>query len=117
METRPDIEEQINRAFNSVKNTESVELPFGFADKVMNKIHANERGRVRNMYTISPLLKVAAMVVLIVVNVFTIKLALNSGSQPAQSPAQYGTIKDFVNNYQMNDANEELLTVNTPNHE
>ena len=34
-----------------------------------------------------------------------------------QSPAQFVTIRDFVNDYQINDTNDELLTVNTPAHE
>lgn len=114
METKPNIEDLINKALSSVKNTEPVELPFGFSDRVMNKLHAKENN-VRSLYTISPLLKAAAMVVLILVNVFTLKLALSS--QPTQSPAQYATIKDFVNGYNFNDANEDLLTVNTPAHE
>lgn len=114
METKPDIEDLINKALNSVKNTEPVELPFGFSDKVMRKLQAKENN-VRSLYSISPLLKVAAMLVIILINVFTLKLALSS--QPAQSPTQYVTIKDFVNGYHINDSNEDLLTVNTPAHE
>lgn len=114
METKQNIEDSINRALNSVKNTEPVELPFGFSDRVMNKIHAKENN-VRSLYTISPLLKVAAMLILILVNVFTLKLALSS--QPTQSPTQYVTIKDFVNDYHIYDTSEDLLTVNTPAHE
>jgi hypothetical protein len=115
METNPNIEDQINRAFDSVKNTDPVELPFGFADKVMNKVQAKE-DNVRRLYTLSPLLKIAAVFVLILVNVFTLRLALSP--QPTQNPVQYTTtINDFVNGYQLNDANEELVTINTPTHE
>ncbi len=115
METNPNIEDQINRAFNSVKNTEPVELPFGFADKVMNKVYAKE-DNVRNLYTMPAFLKVAAVFVLMLINIFTLRLALSS--QPAQAPVQYTTtINDFVNDYQLNDANVELVTANTPAHE
>ena len=116
METNQNIENEINRAFNSVKNTEPVELPFGFADKVMNKLHTKQ-DNVRSLFTISPFLKVAAVFVLIFINVFTLRLALSP--QPTQSPAQYTTttINDFVNDNQINDTNEELLTINTPAHE
>lgn len=114
MKTNPDIEDLINRAFNSIKNTEPVELPYGFSDKVINRLHA-KKDNVRSMYSISSLLKVAAMVVLIVVNAFTLKLAFSP--QPVQNPPQYATIKDFVNDYQINDANDELATINTPAHE
>jgi len=114
METKQDIEDQINRAFESVKNTEPIELPSGFSDKVLAKLHAQPT-YIRSMYTISPLLKVAAIFILILVNIFTLRLALSP--QPTTAPTQYVTIKDFVNDYQINDANEELLTINTPPHE
>src|ERR1700677_2192230 len=115
METNKNIEDQINRALNSVKNTEPVESPFDFADKVMNKVHSKE-DNVRHLYSMPPFLKVAAVFVLMLINVFTLKLALSS--QPAQAPVQYSTtINDFVNDYQLNDANVELLTANTPSHE
>jgi hypothetical protein len=116
METKPNTEDQVNRALQSIKKTEVVELPFGFSDRVINKLHAQPTN-VRSMYTISPLLKMAAMFILIIANVFTLKLALST--QPVQSPPQYATIKDFVSQYQINDndANEELLTTNIPTHE
>jgi hypothetical protein len=114
METKTNIEDQINRALNSVKNTESVELPYGFSDKVMSKLHSKE-SKVRNLYSVSPLLKWAAMFILILVNVFTLKLAF--APQPAQKQAQYITIKDFVNSYQINDSGDELVSINTPAHE
>ena len=116
METKTNIEEQINRAFESVKNTEPVELPFGFSDRVMNKLH-EKPNNVRSIYSMSPLLKVAAVFILILVNVFTLRLAFFS-PQPVQNPTQYvTTINDFVNDYQINDTNEELVTLNTPAHE
>lgn len=115
METNPNIEDQISRAFESVKKSEPVELPDGFADKVMNKLHAKEKS-VRSLYTISPLLKLAAMFILIIVNVITLRLALSP--PPAQNPPQFvTTINDFVNDYQINDTNDELVTLNTPAHE
>jgi hypothetical protein len=114
METKQDIEDQINRAIESVKNIQPVELPLGFSDRVIVKMHA-QPARVRTMYAISPLLKIAAVFILILINVFTLRLALSP--QPMQTPAQYGTIKDFVNDYQVNDANLDLLTINTPAHE
>jgi hypothetical protein len=114
METKVHIEDQVNRALNSVKNMEPVELPDGFSDKVFSKLHA-KKDNVRSLYSIPPLLKVAAMIAIILVNVFTLRLALTP--QPTQNPAQYTGIKDFVNNYQINDANDELVTINTPTHE
>jgi hypothetical protein len=115
METKQNIEEQINTALESVKNIQPVELPYGFSDRVVNRIHV-QHTNVRRLYVMPPLLKVAAMLILIIVNVFTLRLIVSP--QPTQNPAQYVTIRDFVNEYQINDlANEELLTSNTPTHE
>lgn len=116
METKINIEDQINRAFDSVKNIEPVELPFGFSDKVMNKLHA-EKGKVRSLYSISPMLKVAAMITIVLVNVYTLKLAISSNTPLPPTPVQYTTINDFVNSYGINEGNYELVTINKPAHE
>jgi hypothetical protein len=116
METRTNIEDQINRAFNSVKNIEPVELPFGFSDKVMSRVHS-ERNNVRNLYSFPSLLKVAAMITIVLVNVYTLKLALSSNTSLPTTPAQYTSINDLVNEYGINDANYELVTINKPAHE
>jgi hypothetical protein len=114
METKHNIEDQINAALQSARNILPVELPYGFSDKVMNRLHTKENN-VRSVFTLSPLVRIAALFILIIVNMFTLKLALSP--QPVQNPAQFVTIKDFVNDYQINDTNEELLTTNTPAHE
>lgn len=114
METNPNIKEQVNKALESVKNVQSIELPYDFADRVVSNLHTKENNAT-SLYTLSPLLKVAAVVILIIVNMFTLRLALSP--QAAQSPAKYVTIKDFVNGYQINDTNEELITLNTQAHE
>ena len=114
MERKQEIEDQISAALQSAKNMEQAELPFGFSDKVLNKMRS--KSRVRIMYNFSPYLRVAAVFVIIIVNVFTLRLFIES--QPKQSPAQYVTIKDFVNDYQLSDGNEELITTNkVPGHE
>jgi hypothetical protein len=124
METNPNIEDQINKALQSVKNTEPVELPFGFSERVMNKLHSEkgaietQQNNVRSFFhTASPLLKLAAVFILIIVNIFTLRLILSP--QPAQSTTQYATVKDFVDQFQINenDVSEDLLTTNTPTHE
>ena len=116
MKTKVDIEEQINKAFNSVKNIEPVELPFGFPDKVMNKLHSR-KDNVRSLYTFPSLLKVAAMITIVLVNVYTLKLALTSNNPLPVASGQYTSINDFVSDYGINDANYELVTVNKPAHE
>jgi len=114
METKHNIEDQISAALGSARNIQPAELPEGFSDKVVNRLNAKDNN-VRSLYIISPLWKAAAIFVLILINMFTLRLALSP--QPVQTPSQYVTIKDFVNEYQINDANEELLTTNTPVHE
>src|SRR5579863_10181288 len=106
MEMKPDIEEQIKATLQSAKGISPCELPYGFSDRVLNKLQENNNN-VRNIYTLSPLWRVAAVFILIVINVITLRLALSP--QPAQSTVQYGTIKDFVNEYQINDAGEEVV--------
>ncbi len=113
MERKPDIEDQINATLAAAKNIPPSELPDGFSDRVMNRVSVRP---VRSMYTISPLLKIAAVFIIIIINVFTLRLALSP--QPVQG-TPYVTIKDFVNEYQINDANEEIVTTtySTPAHE
>jgi hypothetical protein len=115
MERKPDIEDQINAAINSAKSIQSADLPFGFSDKVVHKLHLQHGNNVRSIFTFSPLLRVAAMFILVTINIFALRFALSP--QPAQNAVQYGTIKDFVNDYQINDANDALLTSNLPEHE
>ncbi len=115
MESKPDIEEQVNAALQSARKIQPVELPFGFSDRIVNKLHTRHTNNVRSLYTLSPVWRIAAMFVLIIVNLYTLKLALSA--QPQQSPSQYATIKDFVKEYQIYDNNEEILTTNTPTHE
>jgi len=108
------IEDKVNAALQSVKNIKPAELPEGFSDRVVSRLHEKDNN-VRSMFVFSPLLKVAAVFILILVNVFTLRFALSP--QPIQNPSQKITIKDFVNEYQINDANEEVAITNTPAHE
>lgn len=114
METNKSIEDKVNAALQSAKKIRPAELPYGFSDRVMSRLHQKDNN-VRRIFVFSPLLKMAAMFILILVNVFTLRLALSP--QPTQNPSQYVTIKDFVSQYQINDAGEEVATTNTPAHE
>lgn len=114
METKSNIEDQINAALKSAKRIQSVELPDGFSEKVMNRLHQKDNN-VRSIFSFSPLLRVAAIFILILINVFTLRLALSP--QPTQNAAQYVTIKDFVNEYHISDVSEQVATTNTPAHE
>jgi hypothetical protein len=113
MERKTDIEDQINAALQSAKSIEPSDLPYGFSERVANRLHS--QNNVRRLYNIAPLLRVAAVFVIIIINVLTLRLTTDG--QPKQTATQYVTLKDFVNEYQINDASEELLTTNIPTHE
>jgi hypothetical protein len=107
MERRPDIETQINEALNSAKKVQPVEMPAFFTDKTVNRLKASANER----YTFSPavLLKIAAVIVLVCVNVYTIKYVLSGTKQDAAIGTP--TVRDLVNEYQPNDTIE--LTIET----
>jgi hypothetical protein len=107
METGPNIEDQINEALNSVKKVQPVEAPAFFTDKTVNRLKAS----AKEGYSFSPagLLKIAAVIILVCVNAYTIKYVL-SGSKQDASVAN-PTVKDIVNEYQPNDTIE--LTIET----
>ncbi len=113
MDRKQDIEDNINAALQAAGKIQPSELPNGFSERVANKLHA--QNKVRMLYNIAPLLRVAAVFVLIIINVFTLRLFTEG--QPKQATAQYVTIKDFVNEYQINDGSEDLLTTNTSPYE
>jgi hypothetical protein len=107
MERRPDIESQINETLNSAKKIKHVEAPAFFTDKTVNRLKAfaNER------YTFSPavLLRIAAVLILVCINVYTIKYVLSGTKQDAAIGTP--TVRDLVNEYQPNDTIE--LTIET----
>ena len=110
MEKNEQIEENINAALESAKRIKSSELPPDFSDTVMSSL--------RSPTLVSPnyqLLRAAAIFILIFVNIWTLRLLFDS--QPKQNQATVVSIKDFVNEYQVNDANEEVVTINKVNHE
>lgn len=110
MERKPDIETKINEALKSVKNVVPVEASAFFTDKTMQKLHTVERG-----YSLSyiGLLKIAAVIVLLIVNVYTIQYILNTKQDSVSSATV--TVKDVVNEYQPNDGTELTFEDNPTN--
>ncbi|HXB12049.1 MAG TPA: hypothetical protein VNZ45_08700 [Bacteroidia bacterium] len=106
MEKIPNIEDQVNEALSSAKKVQPVEVPAFFTDRTVNRLKAS----AKEGYTFSPtvLLKIAAVILLVCVNVYTIKYVL-SGSK--QDTAVTPSVKDIVNEYQPNDTIE--LTIET----
>jgi hypothetical protein len=107
MERRPDIESQINEALNSAKKVQPIEVPAFFTDKTVNKLRASANEGYS--FSAAGLLKIAAILVLVCVNVYTIKYVLSGSKQDAAAGA--ATVRDLVNEYQPNDTIE--LTIET----
>ncbi len=107
MEKIPNIEDQINEALNSVKKIQPVEAPAFFTDRTVNRLKAS----AKEGYTFSPagFLKIASVIVLVCVNVYTIKYVLSGSKQDAATVTP--SVKDIVNEYQPNDTIE--LTIET----
>ena len=109
MERKHDIENLVSEALNSAKKINQVEVPAFFTDKTMNRIKAEKE----HDYSFSPagLLKIAAVLVLVIMNIYTIRYILNSSKQETSVTA---TVSDLVNEYQPGD-NSELTFDETIN--
>lgn len=101
METKPNIESKVNEVLNSAKKVNSVEVPSFFTDKTINKLHASVREE--QSYSYIGLLKIAAMVVLLIANAFTVKYILSPRQENVTNTV---TVKDLANEYQANDADD-----------
>ena len=102
MERKTDIEFKVNEALNSVKKVQRAEAPPFFTDKTMQRLHTVNPN---SAFSYSGLLKVAAIVVLLMVNVYTIKYILNT-NQESTVNTNATSVKDVVNEYQPTDATE-----------
>jgi hypothetical protein len=110
MERNPDIETKINEALESFKKLERVEAPPFFTDKTMQKLHSANRGA---SFSYSGLLKIAAVVVLLAINVYTIQYILNTKQDNVANTTV--TVKDVINEYQPNDGTELTFEENLQN--
>lgn len=97
MERKHSIESRVNEALNSAKRINPVEAPAFFTDKTMNRLKAeNERDY---SFSSAGLLKIAAVLVLVIMNIYTIRYILNSSKQET-------SVNDLVNEYQPSDNGE-----------
>jgi hypothetical protein len=101
METKPDRNLKVEKTLESAKRVQLTELPFGFEDRIINKLRGAEKQKDTVLYT--TLLKVAAIVILLTVNIYTVKYFVNP-NQP--NTKNNPTISDFINDIQPNDSNE-----------
>jgi hypothetical protein len=101
MDTKPVIEFKINETLNSAKKVNSVDVPAFFTEKTVNKLRASVKQE--QSYSYKGLLKIAAIVVLLIANTYTVKYIL---SPKQDTTTNQFTVKDLVNEYQPNDADD-----------
>lgn len=107
MEQKPGIERKVNETLNSAKSIKPVEVPAFFTEKTVSKLRASIKEESSFSYT--GLLKIAAIVMLLIANAYTINYILNPKQESA---ANMVTVKDLVNEYQTGDATEVTVEEN-----
>ncbi|HTB07178.1 MAG TPA: hypothetical protein VK806_09520 [Bacteroidia bacterium] len=116
MERKQGIEDQIDSVLASARKINSVDAPSGFTERAMQRLNALNGIE----FSIWPaLLKIAAVVVLVVVNSYTAVYIINGPSQEQQEviAPESDNINDLVTEYQASDFNEDILTPNNIEHE
>jgi len=103
MERKEEIKLQVDKILESVKGIKAVDAPAFFTEKTVSRLRASKSERTTFSYT--SLLKIAAILVLLVVNTYTIRYILST-NQPDVATISTATVNDLVNEYQPSDANE-----------
>jgi hypothetical protein len=106
MKRNTQIEHQVDEALNSAKRIQEVEAPAFFTDRTMNRIKSMHSGN--HSFSSLAWLKIAAIIVLAVVNLYTIAHIFGGVGQEINPPGQ-ATIKDLVNEYQPSDSTEVTI--------
>jgi hypothetical protein len=116
MERKQNIEEQIDSILGSAKKIQQVDVPFGFVDKAVQKLRKQQEVETSAWPAI---LKIAAVVILVIVNSYTVSYIINSPSQETQEviAPESDNINALVTEYQASDFNEDILTSNITKHE
>jgi hypothetical protein len=102
MEPKPGIESKVNETLNSAKGINFVDVPAFFTEKTVNKLRTSIKEE--NSFSYSGLLKIAAILVLLIINTYTIKYILNPQQESVATST--ATVNDLVNDYQPNDMSE-----------
>ena len=103
MENKSNIESKINEVLETARKVQQVETPAFFTDKTLQRLRIAKKEE-KNFSKMS-LLRVAAVIVLLVINVYTIQYILSSKQQNLAS-TNTTTVQDLVNDYQPNDRTE-----------
>ena len=107
METNHNIEKNIDDTLGVAKQIAPAEVPAYFTESTMQKIAVVSKEPFLSGYG---LLKAAAIVILICLNVYTIKYVFES-PEPQVQPVT-ASIDDLVNDYQVADVNNDWLNNN-----
>jgi len=99
METRDDIEKEVDKTLTAMKNINAVDIPSSYVEKTMQRMGSVKPAYNAGRYAV---LKVAAVIILICINAYTISRLVES---PAQQPEVQtkASIDDLVSDYQVTD--------------
>jgi hypothetical protein len=112
METNNNIEQEIENVLAAAKNVKPVDTPLLFTEKTMQRIHTEKHEQGFSLYSV---LKIAAVIVLVGLNVYTISRVLETPLQ--QSEPVKISMDDLVNDYQVTDVSNEWLNNKTMQNE
>ncbi len=101
MKEKSAIEEQVDRCLKSIRNSSRVETPPFFAERTMRRMR--EQTNRNKRLGVGAILKIAAIIVLAVVNLYTI-FYISGGSKQEMNGANSAAAKEFVKEYQPNDS-------------
>lgn len=112
MDTKFGIDDQVNDALHGAGKVGRVESPPFFTDRTMQKIKSSEKESNRTFY--GSILKIAAIIVLAMVNLYTIYYIAGNSKKESQI-VQQATLKDFINEYQPTDSTVVTIENNLNN--
>ena len=108
METKNNIEREIEKVLYAAKNIKQADLPMSFAEKTMRRINSAKPAPAVSAYL---LLKVAAILILVGLNVYTISRLLES--PVSQTEQVKVSMDDLVKDYQVTDVSNDWLNNKT----
>ncbi len=112
METNNNIERDIEKVLDAAKNIKQVDLPISFTEKAMQRISSAKPTPVVSAYF---LLKVAAILILVGLNVYTISRLFES--PVSQTEQVKVSMDDLVKDYQVTDVSNDWLNNKTTQNE
>lgn len=102
METKPNIEARINETLDSAKKLNQVDVPAFFTERTINRLRTSGQDKYAFSYT--SVLKMAAAIILLVVNIYTIRYIISPKQENVATTT--ASVKDLLNEYQPNDAGD-----------